>query len=54
MKGILTNSEEHKAKLANELMLNSGFPSMIEAIYLIEDSHHVGLPALASAEHSKR
>jgi hypothetical protein len=41
-----TKSEENRAKLAYEFLKKSGYPSMEEAIHLIEDGNIFGMPSL--------
>lgn len=50
MKSIHTKSKEQCAKLAYELRQNCGYPSINEAIHLIEDGIIVWLSSLTSAD----
>jgi hypothetical protein len=43
---VYTKSEENRAKLVYEFLKKSGYPSMEEAIHLIEDGNIFGMPSL--------
>ena len=45
-----TKAEENRAKQAYELLRTSGFPSVGEAIHLLQDGNITGLPALTAEE----
>ncbi len=44
--GVYTKAEELRAKRAYELLRTSGYPSMVEAIHLVEDGNITDMPTL--------
>jgi hypothetical protein len=47
---VCTKAEEARAKQAYEFLRTSGFPSLSEAIHLVEDGNIAGMPALTGAD----
>ncbi len=46
MTGVYTKAEELRAKRAYDLLCTSGYPSMSEAVHLVEDGNISGMPTL--------
>ena len=47
---VCTKAEETRAKQAYEFLRTSGFPSLGEAVHMVEDGNIAGMPALTGAD----